>query len=519
MRLNTGQHITLDQRMRLDPRMIQSMEILQLGTPELEARIDQELASNPTLDVQAGDPDTLGETTTGAVAEGGASDGREAGEAEGFERLADFAEQQGDAFAANTTEAGPAAPEAADAARSDPSHSDDFAQRQARRFYGERDAKMDAMANAAARGASLYDQLGEQWRMLGVDPPLLEAGEYLIGLVDADGYLRVPMPEVHAERPEGVSADDVDEALEILQFELEPAGLFARDLRECLLIQIDDRQRREARGERDAWAVPRRLVDQHLPDIEANRLPQIAKQTGLDIEQVKAGLLALRQLTPHPGRLLADDAVVGITPDAAVEYDEATDTYTASLTRGHLPSLTIDPEYEDLYKNTRTDAETKQFLSRQLRDGRWLIDAIEQRANTLLRVVAVVVQAQRGYFEEGQAALKPLPMTGVAAQLGLHVSTVSRAVSDKYLQTPRGVVPLRMFFSGGTTSDEGDAMAWTAVEAKVKAVIDAEDKSKPLSDDAIVDVLKEQGIELARRTVAKYRGKLKIPTARQRKEF
>lgn len=514
MRLDTGQHMHMGQQMKLVPRMIQSMEILQLGQAALEERIEQELASNPTLEmVESNESDTSiaqeikqadrddHENERELVVTDTATDDH----ASDFERLTNLSEQYGEAWSANTTEGAGNAGEGSD-----------WSQRAARKFAGERDAKMDAMANTAARGASLYDQLIEQWHLLEVESPMLEAGEYLIGFLDADGYLRTDRQELMRSLPKEVTPDDIDEALEILQYELEPAGLGARSLSECLKIQIEDRIRRD----RDTnLQLPLKLVSEHMTDIEGNRLPKIAKAIGIDVDQVKRGIMQLRQFTPHPGRLLVDDATVGITPDAVIDYDEETDTYTATLTNGRIPPLQVAPNYVDMLKTKGADVETRKFVGNHVRNGRWLIDAIEQRANTLLRVIGVVVEAQRGYFEEGQGALRPLPMTLVADQLGIHVATVSRAVADKYMQTPRGIVPLRMFFSGGTTSQDGQEMAWGAVQAKLKELIDDEDKSKPLSDDALVKALTAAGIEIARRTVAKYRGQMNIPTARQRREY
>ncbi|MCG8511383.1 MAG: RNA polymerase sigma-54 factor, partial [Rhodospirillales bacterium] len=181
--------------------------------------------------------------------------------------------------------------------------------------------------------------------------------------------------------------------------------------------------------------------------------------------------------------------------------------------------LTISRDYQDLAKDKDADKKTRDFVAKNLSSARWLIDAINQRNNTLLRVIGVVVQAQRDFFDQGPQALKPLPMTTVADQLGIHVATVSRAVSEKYLQTPRGILPLRMFFSGGTESSDGESMAWGAVQAKLKEVIDEEDKKNPMTDDELVTAMKEQGIDIARRTVAKYRKVMNIAPARQRREY
>jgi RNA polymerase sigma-54 factor len=184
-----------------------------------------------------------------------------------------------------------------------------------------------------------------------------------------------------------------------------------------------------------------------------------------------------------------------------------------------VPGLNISQMYQKMMKDKSADKTTREFLTDKVRNAKWLLEAIEQRKSTIHRVIRAVVDAQQEFFEKGPEALKPLPMIGVADQLGIHVATVSRAVSEKWIQTPRGVFPLRRFFSGGTTNDAGEDMSWDAVKEKLKIIIDNEDKKNPLNDDEIVEKLKAQGIDLARRTVAKYRKILNIPTARQRRDF
>ena len=504
MRFDTGQYLRADQRMKLAPRMIQSMEVLQMSQQALEERLEQELASNPTLEqIEPGtDRDTLlaeREQERRDDREGEremvVDDGDAKSNVDDFERLSNLSDQYGDSWAANTSESGE---------RYRPPSS----------YSGERDAKMDAMANTAARGASLYEQLMDQWRLVEIDEPTFRLGEYVLGYVDADGYLRTPADELFKDAPADATAEAIEECVELLQEALEPTGLCARDLRECLLLQIDDLRYRRPDAALD---TARLLVSDHLPDIEANRYPKIAKDTGLSIDMIKRAVLQLRQFHPHPGRLLASEEVRTITPDAVIEYDDDSDVYTVSLTHSRLPAVQISRTYEKLAKDS--DKRTREFVGTNLRNARWLLDAVRQRHATLLRVIRVVVEAQRAFFEEGPQALKPLPMTLVADQLGIHVATVSRAVNEKYLQTPRGIFPLRMFFSGGTETDSGEAMSWAAVQAKLQEIIDAEDKHKPLSDDALVDELKKHGIEIARRTVAKYRSQLNIPAARQRREY
>lgn len=498
----------MDQRMKLAPRMIQSMEILQMPQQALEERIEQELASNPTLELR--EPGADQETVDSELAQT-ERDSRE-GErelvvseesaqnhnADDFERLTNISEEYGEAWEANTCGAG-----------------DDYSRRMTRND-GERDKKMDALANTASRTTSLYEQLLGQWHLVETTPDLFRAGEFLIGFIDADGYLRSDDATLLKQAPLEMTAEHLQQAVALLQKSLEPPGLAARDIRECLLLQIDARQRQDPGVD---LSVERTLVDEHLKDIEANRLPKIAKATGYSLDQIKQGIHNLRQFQPHPGRQLAEEMPRTIHPDAIIEYDDQTDGYTATLTHGRLPALHINPTYKKMARDNSVDKRTRDFVGNNIRSARWLIDAIQQRRATLLRVIGVVVEAQREYFDQGPQALRPLPMTLVADQLGIHVATVSRAVHEKYLQTPRGIVPLRMFFSGGTETDAGDSMSWAAVQAKLEQIIEEEDKGEPLSDDQLVDKLKEHGIEIARRTVAKYRKQLNIPPARQRKEF
>jgi RNA polymerase sigma-54 factor len=207
-----------------------------------------------------------------------------------------------------------------------------------------------------------------------------------------------------------------------------------------------------------------------------------------------------------------------ITPDAIVDVDEDGEL-VVSMSDGNSPRLRISGSYRRLAKSRKTARDAKQFIQKNIRSAQWLISAIQQRRNTVQRVVAEVFAVQRAFLDEGHEALKPLPMVDVANKVGVHVATVSRAVAGKYVQTPRGIFPLRMFFSGGTTTADGQDVSWDAVKAKLREVIDNEDKSKPLNDDKLAAELRKHGIEIARRTVAKYRNLLDIPPARKRREY
>ncbi len=511
MRIDAGQYMRMDQRMKLSPRMIQSMEILQLASMALEERIEQELEENPVLEMRErlAKPESQPDNGQANVDESERpiiAHDSEAGEStsDDFGRLADLSESVGESWQANINE------------------SADYKPAQ-RVQAGDRDAKMDAMANTASRSLPLTDQLADQWRFVDLDEKLHEAGSHLITFVDDDGYIRTPMLDVLGQAPAGVELVDLEVVLDHLQHALEPAGIGARDLQECLLLQIDallaDDDPDVEDDDQSELRVARQLVAEHLKDIEMNRLPKIARQTGWTMDQINTALRRMRRLDPRPGRRIAPDTTQVIVPDVTIEYDPVNDVYVAGMNRGRQTSLRINPHYRQMTKDRGQDKDTREFLARNMQNARWLIDSIEQRNNTLLRVVNVVLDAQREFFDHGEQHLRPLPMIQVADQLGIHVGTVSRAVSEKYMQTPRGIYPLRMFFSGGTESNDGQEMSWAAVQAKLKEIIDKEDKAKPFSDDALVEQLKAEGIEIARRTVAKYRQQLNIPPARRRKQF
>lgn len=526
---------------------------------QLEERIAQELESNVTLEVNedgelvaapegsgeatdaAADTDLDGEAPAGETdsadgdddtdASGAATEGESGAEersederpltvdeahgTDDFERLDSFEQDN---------------PELIDNAFSDTEHPapsqmlDSFERGREARLSGEPDAKSEAMANTASRPDSLVEQLQEQWALVDVDEHLRPLGAAIIGYIEDDGYLRTPLETVIDRLPADFAPKpDVEQmrrALQAVQLLLDPPGTGARDTRECLLLQIDaltDQTRNP--DEREEWAVVRRVVAEHLEDLAQNRVPRIAEKTGLPLAMIKRAMERMRLLNLAPARMLVNERPGVIVPDAIVEYDQDADRYMVYLNDTRLPNLRINQEYAKLAREKESPKPTKEFLKKNLSNAMWLIDAVEQRRKTLLRVIRVVVDAQRDYFDYGPQALKPLPMTLVAEQLGVHVATVSRAVADKHLLTPRGIVPLRGFFSGGTHTDTGEEVSWDAIKAALKDVVDAEDKSNPLSDDALADALSKRGVEIARRTVAKYRDQLNIPAARLRKQF
>ncbi len=539
MRFETSQSMKLGQQMKLAPRMIQSMEILQMPLAQLEERIEQELESNITLELVAPeeaerrendthDHEAPNETDRDAELDFGDHDN---GAADDFARLDDFAETHPDAVDnAFDTDADAAGHNADRDTRFREAFDDFAAPGPSRRLAGEPDAKFEAMANAPARSAGLADQLLGQWALTGVEDRLRPLGELIIQSLEDDGSLKTPLEELLERAPrqlkgwpegERPSIADLERALQAVQLFLEPAGVAARDARECLCLQLDAMEDEGAMEEEDRAliAVARTLVEDHLDDLMQNRLPKVAEKAGLTLDEIKGGLQVLRRLSLSPARRLVNDTEPGITPDVIVEYDEDNDRYIAFLNDSRAANLAINREYAEMVRDRSVPKKDRDFVRTNLSNAQWLIDAVEQRRHTLLRVVNAVVDAQRDFFDYGPESLRPLPMTQVAEQLGIHVATVSRAVSDKYLMTPRGVVPLRRFFTGGTQTDSGEEVSWEAIKAALRDVVDEEDKSNPLSDDKLVDALKDKGIEIARRTVAKYRSQLGIPSARLRKAF
>ena len=482
--------------MKLAPRMIQSMEILQLPLMALEERIEQELEANPVLERRGSDYDAPDMTAVAGMP-------KEVVTAETTPNGAQTATAENDI---SDREIEQYLKDQSDWSTLRGSRS---------RGSGERDAKMDAMANTAARGASLQEELTSQWDLVEVEDRIRRAGYVLIDWVTDDGYLREPLESIAEHLPDGLTSKDLQDAIPILQQRLEPVGICARNLQECLLLQMDALERDKGLD----LTIPRVLISTYLHDLEMNRLPQIARKSGFNMEQINQGREYLKHLNARPGTLLGESRVPTVSPDAIVERDDETGEYTCRLTDEYAPRLYINEIYKRMAKTKSVDGKTREFIANNIRNARWLIESIEQRRNTLLRVLRVVVEAQKEFLAQGPQFMKPLPMIGVADQLGIHVGTVSRAVAEKYIQTPRGIFPLRMFFTGGTENAEGEAMSWDAVKAKLGEIIEHEDKNNPLSDDEIVVKLKEQGIELARRTVAKYRKIGGIPPARRRRVF
>jgi RNA polymerase sigma-54 factor len=481
------------QTQKLAPRMIQSMEILQLPTLALEERIEQEMNDNPLLEFQDNDPNLPEEED----AEGGPVDGPTESERElvvdndhdnrdDFERLLNMDSEL-------------------------PSTFDDSFRSSANRVQDEMDRRHDLMANAESRPESLNDFLLHQLAELDIDDRVEAMAERIISTLDArdGGYLRTPLVDL---LPAGFTPEQLElakEALQIVQ-SLEPAGVAARDLRECLTNQL--------RKDLPLYEEMKKLVGSHLEDLAENRLPAIQKKTGYSLETIQQARDEMHKLSPKPGATFMKTYVPNVTPDIIVELDQD-GTYQVRLDDDRVPQLYISDYYRRRLQDPHATAEEKEFIKKKIMNAQWLIDSIAQRRGTLTKVAQAIVAHQTRFLDEGPEAIEPLKMQQIADRVGVHVTTVSRAVDDKWIQTPRGILPLRRFFVGGTQTEDGDDVAWDTIRIRLQELIDKEDKSNPFSDEELVEELKKHGMTVARRTVTKYRKKMAIPSSRQRRDW
>ncbi len=481
MRLDTSQQMRTEMRLRMAPRMIQSMEILQLPIMALQERIEQELSENPVLVETSDSPpgENDGDETPTSVAE--PQDDAEPNE---FDSLIGLDETWSELY--------------------------DEGPRRSRAALGEEsDRKLEAMQNMASRPRSFHDDLVDQLGFLDSEPIVREIAEYIIHNLDERGFLKLDLHEVVREFNGRAHYEQVEEALSLVQ-RLDPPGVGARDLRECLLLQLTP--------EIPCHELLHTLISKHLDDLEHNRLPAIEKKTGVSIEKIKDALTHLGRLNLRPAAAFDSEEAQYVVPDLIVEADD-NGGYDVRLSDQNMPRLSISQIYQRYLRDRGTDSETREYIQKRIQSARWLIESIEQRRNTLLKVARAIIEHQKDFLDKGPEFIEPLKMQQIADRVGVHVTTVSRAVDDKWVQTPRGVFALRRFFGGGTLTADGDEVAWDIVKQKLLDVIAKEDKQSPLSDEEIVEAMESQGFKVARRTVTKYRQALSIPSSRQRKQF
>ncbi|MDE1942349.1 MAG: RNA polymerase factor sigma-54 [Betaproteobacteria bacterium] len=456
------------QHLALTPQLQQSIRLLQLSTMELDQELEKFLMENPMLERE----ETGTESPPPAPA-------RTSGEPE---ITAPEIGTEWNASESWTPEEGPAA-------------------------WRDSDDEPETFQQASSP-ITLVDHLSAQLRLMPLNERDHQLMSLLIAHLDESGYLQASLEDIQAAAPEAqaVEPDELHVALRLLQ-SLDPAGVGARDLAECLSLQIS-----ALPGSTPGRTAALALVKEHLPLLAAHDFTRLKKLLGTDDATLRQAQKLITGLNPKPGAAFVQSETRYVMPDVIVR--KTSGKWVASLNRDAMPKLRINALYANLMKNGR---ESGSSLTSQLQEARWLIKNIQQRFDTILRVSKAIVERQENFLEHGEVAMRPLVLREIADELGLHESTISRVTSQKYMLTPRGLFELKYFFSSHVGTETGGAASSTAIRALIKQLISAEDRKNPLSDSRISDILAEQGITVARRTVAKYREALQIHPASQRK--
>jgi RNA polymerase sigma-54 factor len=366
--------------------------------------------------------------------------------------------------------------------------------------------ELPPIENTLSTGSSLTDHLEWQLSLQTTDDIVREIGEAIIGNLDDDGYLVASVDEIASMGP--WPAEQVEGALRLIQ-SFDPIGVAARDLQECLTMQIKHLHLEGTPTEK--------IVSEHLRLLHNHQMPELARKLGITIEELKTHVEIIQHLDPKPGSRFNPQPSQYVIPDVYIIKVE--EQYVAVLNEDGLPQLRISPTYRRLLDKgaaENTD-ETRAYVKDKFRSALWLIKSVEQRQKTIHKVATSICTFQRDFLDHGIEHLRPLVLRDVANDIGMHESTVSRVVTNKYMHTPQGVFEMKYFFHSGISSSYGDAVSSVTIKNRIKKIIEGEDPKKPLSDSKIVSILQREGLMLARRTIAKYREELKIPTSNQRK--
>jgi RNA polymerase sigma-54 factor len=346
-----------------------------------------------------------------------------------------------------------------------------------------------------------------QAKMFGFAEDELNLAEILINYIDDDGYILTPLAEI--AESEKVKVEDLEDVLKFVQ-EFDPPGVGARDLKECLLVQAKA-------IEEDTHDLVN-LINNHLKDLEKKNFEGIARTMGREISEIADMCKIIYAMDPKPGRAYAPADTQYVTPDVYVY--KVGDDYMVSLNEDGLPRLKISNFYKNMLKGAGGNEKTQDYIQEKLRSAVWLIKSIHQRQRTIYKVTDSIVKHQREFLDKGAGFIKPMVLRDIANDIGMHESTVSRVTTAKYVHTPQGIFELKYFFNSGISTSDGESLASESVKLKIKELISKEDSKSPYSDQQIVDLLKKEGIEIARRTVAKYRDVLRIlPSSRRKKIF
>jgi RNA polymerase sigma-54 factor len=484
MALEQKLHLRLSQKLIMTPSLQQAIKLLQLSKLELQEVLNQELLENPLLEETAEEAkpeDTEAETT----------------------------DQKTDA----DEEATKAAEQAKDKEKDSFDEIDYDAYFQDYIEYGYNPRMSEEheefpIENTLTRPPNLTDHLTWQLSMSDASPRIKEIGAFIIGNIDEDGYLRASGEEVQAAGK--YEAAEVEQAVQAIQT-LDPIGVGARDLRECLLLQLDFLEIDNPLVEtiiRDHWEM---FMQRHFA--------QLAKTLSIDMKTLEGLVEIIKHLDPKPGRKYSNERAIYVEPDVYIQ--KVGEDYVIILNEDGMPKLRINGSYRAMLNSmdSKSDGETVNYIKDKIRSAVWLIKSLDQRQRTIYKVAESIVKHQREFLEKGIDHLRPLVLRDVADDIQMHESTVSRVVSNKYMHTPRGLFLMKYFFHSGIDSDTGEDISSLTVKKKIQSFIQAEDPRKPLSDSKIMKILNDEGINIARRTVAKYRDELNIPSSTDRKQI
>ena len=522
MALEQKLSLKLSQRLVMTPTLQQAIKLLQMTRLELQDVVNQELVSNPVLEEQ--DP----EATAAPDEDPSATESRERGLAEAPEAAAEAGEAAPEAAEAPPEEPEPAAPTEVSPSEppvpgpvvdpTTPAAEEVYREIDLEAFFGDymdgtataprmtEEGEEFSLENRAEAAPGLDAHLTEQLGVSDAPPGVREACGFLIGNVDSDGYLRVTLEEVSAAVP--CAMETAERALALLQ-SFDPVGVGGRSLTEVLLIQ--------ARAANVATPLLVDLVTNRLAEVGSKAAPLLARQMNVPLEQLQQALDWIRKLDPKPGRRYDQTRTIYVEPDVAVA--KVKDEYVVVFNDDGLPRLKVSRLYRRmlLARDASLDGESRNYLREKMRAAQWLMKSLDQRKRTIVRVAESIVKKQRDFFEYGVAHLRPLVLRDVAEDIGMHESTVSRVVSNKWMTTPRGLVPMKFFFHSAIASSAGEDVSSLAVKNRIQALVQAEDPSHPLSDARLSELLARDGIRIARRTVAKYREELRIPSSSMRR--
>ena len=491
----------LTQSLVLAPQLQQSLALLQAPTLELKALVEQELQQNPVLEEAAVTETDLQERLT--------RDGEAPAE------VADPAEPPADLNFDPATEKSEASDAPVDDFQAefeklvqlDQEWRDHFSQTNSPiRASAEDEERRQFMFDSIVAPTSLQGMLLEQVRESNLREEEWPIAETVIGNIDDYGYFKATFEELAAST--SVPAEKIAEVLTVIQ-SFDPPGVGARDLRECLMIQLQ-RSRQEN-------TLEYRIVRDYMEALGKRRIPEIARGTACELDEVQEALERIARLEPRPGRAYLPDNDQYVLPEVFVQ--RAGEDFLVTNNNEHIPHLRISNTYKDLMAAGENSAEVRNYIREKIRAGKFLIKSLHQRQATILNIAKEIVKRQRDFMEKGVAHLKPLTMVQVAEVVGVHETTVSRAVSGKYMQTPQGIFEMKYFFTAGIQTATGDGVSNTSVKDMIAEIFKGEDTTKPLSDQEVVKMLKEKGIVIARRTVAKYRTELNILPSNLRKVY